>query len=97
MLGDGDSVLLGARLPGNELSAVIYIDHNLGTIVKDAFTVPGSIDEVIERMREIADDPDVRLGDISLADARVRTAEAIQLGAIMFPPVRPRPGRLLGR
>ncbi len=87
VLGDGDSVLLGARLAGgHELTAVIYIDHNLGTIVKDAFTVPGSIDEVIERMQEIADDPDVRQGDISLADARVRAAEAIKLGAIMFPP-----------
>lgn len=87
VLGDGDSVLLGARLPGYELTAVIYIDHNLGTIVKDAFTVPGPIGEVIERMREIADDPDVRLGDISLADARVRATEAIEAGAIMFPPV----------
>ena len=87
VLGDGDSVLLGTRLPGHELTAVIYIDHNLGTIVKDAFTAPGSISEVIERMREITDDPDVRLGDISLADARVRAAEAINVGAIMFPPV----------
>jgi len=86
VLGDGDSVLLGARLPGHELTAVIYIDHNLGTIVKDAFAAPGSIGEVIERMREITDDPDVRLGDISLADARVRAAEAIEVGAIMFPP-----------
>ena len=86
VLGDGDSVLLGARLPGYELTAVIYIDHNLGTIVKDAFTVPGSIGEVSERMREITDDPDVRLADISLADARVRAAEAIKVGAIMFPP-----------
>ena len=80
VLGDGDSVLLGVRLRGYELTAVIYIDHNLGTIVKDAFTAPGSIGEVIERMREITDDPDVRLGDISLADARVRAAEAITLG-----------------
>ena len=35
-------------------------------------------------MREITDDPDVRLADISLADARVRAAEAIKAGAIMF-------------
>jgi len=86
VLGDGDSELLGVRLPGYELTTVIYIDHNLGTIVKDAFTLPGPIDEVTERMREITDDPDVRLGDISLADARARTAEAIGAGAIMFPP-----------
>jgi hypothetical protein len=86
VLGDGDSVLLGARLPGHELTAVIYIDHNLGTVVKDAFPVPGPIREVVERMREAADDPDVRFGEISLADARARVAEAIEVGAIMFPP-----------
>ena len=87
VLGDGDSVLLGARLPGHELTAVIYIDHNLGTVVKDAFPAPGPITEVAARMREAADDPDVRFGDISLADARTRVAEAIEVGAIMFPPL----------
>lgn len=87
VLGDGDSVLLGARLPGHELTAVIYIDHNLGTVVKDAFPAPGPITEVVARMREAADDPDVRFGDISLADARTRVAEAIEVGAIMFPPL----------
>ena len=87
VLGDGDSVLLGARLPGHELTAVIYIDHNLGTVVKDAFPAPSPISEVAARMREAADDPDVRFGDISLADARARVAEAIEVGAIMFPPL----------
>jgi len=86
VLGDGDSVLLGAQLPGHELTAVIYIDHNLGTVVKDAFLVPSSVSEVIEHMRKVTDDPDVRTGDIGLADARARVAEAIQVGAIMFPP-----------
>ena len=87
VLGDGDSVLLGARLPGHELTAVIYIDHNLGTVVKDAFPAPSPISELVARMREAADDPDVRFGDISLADARARVAEAIEVGAIMFPPL----------
>src|SRR5260370_37534084 len=86
VLGDGDSVLLGARLPGHELTAVIYLDHNLGTVVKDAFPAPSPISEVAERLREAADDPDLRLGDISLADARARVAEAIEVGAIMVPP-----------
>jgi hypothetical protein len=86
VLGDGENVLLGVRLPGYELTAVIYIDHNLGTVVKDAFPAPGPISEVAGRLREAADDPDVRLGDISLADARARVAEAIEVGAIMFPP-----------
>jgi hypothetical protein len=86
VLGDGDSVLLGARLPGHELTAVIYIDHNLGTVVKDAFPVPSPVSEVAELMRQSADDPDVRFRDISLADARARVAAAIEVGAIMFPP-----------
>ncbi len=86
VLGDGENVLLGARLPGHELTAVIYIDHNLGTVVKDAFPAMGPIGDVAARLREAADDPDVRLSDISLADARARVAEAIEVGAIMFPP-----------
>jgi Domain of unknown function (DUF6398) len=86
VLGDGDSVLLGARLPDHDLTAVIYIDHNLGTVVKDAFPVPSPVSEVAELMRQSADDPDVRFRDISLADARARVAAAIKLGAIMFPP-----------
>jgi hypothetical protein len=86
VLGDGDNVLLGARLPGHELTAVIYIDHNMGTIVKDAFPVPNPIDEVVENLRQAMDDPDVRHSEISLADARARVAEAVEKGAIMFPP-----------
>jgi uncharacterized protein DUF6398 len=86
VLGDGDNVLLGARLPDHELTAVIYIDHNLGTVVKDAFPVPGPISAVIERLREAADDPDVTVRDIGLGDARARVAEAIEVGAITFPP-----------
>jgi hypothetical protein len=86
VLGDGDSVLLGSRLLGHELTTVIYIDHNLGTVVKDAFPAPGQIGEVAGRMREAADDPDMTLRDIGLADARARVAEAIEVGAITFPP-----------
>ncbi len=86
VLGDGDNVLLGTRLPGYELTAVIYIDHNLGTVVKDAFPAPSPIDDVVGRLREAAGDPDVTFRDIGLADARARVAQAIEVGAITFPP-----------
>jgi hypothetical protein len=86
VLGDGDNVLLGARLPGYELTAVSYIDHNLGTVVKDAFPVPGPIADVVARLREVADDPDVTFRDIGLADARARVAQGIEAGAMTFPP-----------
>ena len=87
VLGDGDNVLLGARLPGHELTAVVYIDHNLGTVVKDAFPVPRPITDVVARLREAADDPDISDRDLGLADARARVAQAIEVGAHMFPPL----------
>jgi Domain of unknown function (DUF6398) len=87
VLGDGDSVVLGARLAGHELTVVIYIDHNLGTLVKDAFPLPEPLDEVLGDMRKAMDDPDVAFADIDLADARASAAAAIELGAITFPPM----------
>jgi Domain of unknown function (DUF6398) len=86
VLGDGENVLLGARLPGHELTAVIYIDHNLGTVVKDAFPVSSPISDVVGRLQAAADDPDISYRDLGLADARARVAQAIEVGAITFPP-----------
>src|ERR1700691_4660756 len=86
VLGDGDNVMLGVRLPGHELTMVIYIDHNLGTVVKDAFPVSEPLDEVAGHIGKATDDPDMTSADISLADARARAASAIELGKIMFPP-----------
>jgi hypothetical protein len=86
VLGDGDNVLLGARLPGHELTAVVYIDHNLGTVVKDAFCVPRPVTDVVARLGEASDDPDISDRDLGLADARARIAQAIEAGAHMFPP-----------
>jgi hypothetical protein len=86
VLGDGDNVLLGARLPGHELTAAIYIDHNLGTVVKDAFPAPSPIGDVMGRLQAAARDPDISHRDLGLADARARVAQAIEVGAITFPP-----------
>ncbi len=87
VLGDGDNVVIGARLPGgDEITAVVYIDHNMGTLVKDAFVVPGPIDDLVQKMFAIVDDPDTEARDLDAADARARITEAIELGAISFPP-----------
>ena len=44
VLGDGDNVHVAVRFAGGaELTAVVYIDHNMGTLVKDAFVVPESL------------------------------------------------------
>jgi hypothetical protein len=87
VLGDGDNVMIGARLAtGEELSVVVYIDHNLGTVTKDAFVVPESIQGLVELMKATTEDPDTTWNDLEPADARARITEAIDTGAITFPP-----------
>ncbi len=87
VLGDGDNLIVGARLPGgNELTAVVYIDHNMGTLVKDAFVVGEPLPELVEQMMSVGADPDTVARDLGPADARVRITEAIERGAITFPP-----------
>ena len=87
VLGDGDNVHLAVRFAGGaELTAVVYIDHNVGTLVKDAFVVPQSMAELEALMRTKVDDPDTAWRALDLADARVRITEAIERAAMTVPP-----------
>ncbi|MGH3815694.1 MAG: hypothetical protein ACRDUV_25125, partial [Pseudonocardiaceae bacterium] len=79
VLGDGDNIMVGVALPGGrEFTAVVYIDHNMGTLVKDAFAVPEPVGELVERMLTLAADPDTEARDLDQADARARITEAIE-------------------
>ncbi len=87
VLGDGDNVHLAVRFAGGaELTAVDCIDHNMGTLVKDAFVVSESLAELEVFMRAKVDDPDTVWRDLDLADARTRITEAIELAAMTVPP-----------
>lgn len=87
VLGDGNDIMLGARLPdGREFTCLVFIDHNVGNLVNDAFVISEPISTVVARSQERADDPDTRWEDISLADARSWVGAAIQRGAITIPP-----------
>ena len=88
VLGDGDNIMLGMSLPGGDaLSIVVYIDHNMGTLVKDAFVVAEPLDTLIGHMRAASGGgPDTTWAELDPADARVRIREAIERGAITFPP-----------
>ncbi|MGZ8803525.1 MAG: DUF6398 domain-containing protein, partial [Mycobacterium sp.] len=88
VLGDGDNIMLGLRLAESyEVTFVIYIDHNLGTLVKDAFVVPEPVAEMVAEYQRIGDDTDMTWEELSLADARAWLDEAIEVGAITFPPL----------
>ncbi len=82
VLGDGDNVLIGVRWPQHEATLIVYIDHNVGTLVKDAFVVPESLTATRRHYEELlrregrADDQS--LVPIDPADARARVEEAIQ-------------------
>ncbi|MGV0741051.1 DUF6398 domain-containing protein [Mycolicibacterium sp. XJ870] len=88
VLGDGDNIVIGVRLAGSyDLTLVIYVDHNLGRLVKDAFVVSEPITEIVAQYQRIADEPEVNWEELSLADARAWVDEAIEIGAITFPPL----------
>ena len=62
VLRDGDNILLGVELARqHELTAVVYIDHNVGTLVKDAFMLDEPLDVVTAQMHRVADDPDMTM------------------------------------
>lgn len=86
-LGDADNIMIGIGLPdGSAMSLVACIDHNLGTLVKNAFVVPVSLDVLVEHMRTVAsNDVDMTWADLAPADARVRLHDGIELGAVRFP------------
>lgn len=88
VLGDGDNVMLTVRTgAGHDLTVIVYIDHNLGTVVKDGFVIHEPIDAVLGSFRSAMDpDPDTVFAELDLADARARATEAIEIGAISFPP-----------
>ena len=87
LLRDGDNLMVGARLPtSEEFSAVIYVDHNLGTVVKDAFVVPEPLRDLVAYTKRKNTDPDASWSDVDPADAKVRILAAVATGAMTFPP-----------
>ena len=88
VLGDGDNIHLAVRfVNGQEMTAVVYIDHNMGTLVKDAFIVPEPLAELERLMRtELGDDSDTVWRDIEPADARTKITDGIRVAAMTAPP-----------
>ncbi len=88
VLGDGDDYLLGVTLPtGEALSALVYVDHNLGTVVKDAFLVPEPLEDLAIKMGSLIDDVDQSLTRTDPATARAVIEAAIDSGSRFFPPL----------
>ena len=88
VLGDGDDYLFGVTLPsGHPLSALVYVDHNLGTVVKDAFAVPVPLEDLALKVGTTIDDPDQSLTRTDPATARAVVEAAIEHGTRLYPPL----------
>ncbi len=88
VLGDGDDYLFGVSLPsGHALSALVYVDHNLGTVVKDAFVVPELVEDLALKVGTTIDDPDQSLTRTDAATARAVMEAAIEHGSRLYPPL----------
>ncbi len=88
ILGDGDDFLFGVTLPaGQALSALVYVDHNLGTVVKDAFVVPEALEDLVIKVGTTMDDPDQSLTRTDAAAARAQLESAIEDGTRLYPPL----------
>lgn len=88
VLGDGDDYLFGARLTsGHSLSALVYVDHNLGTVVKDAFVVSESVGSLAEKVSSTMIDPDQSVTRTDAATARAVVEDAIDHGSRLYPPL----------
>jgi hypothetical protein len=88
VLGDGDDCVIGVRLPsGHALSVLVYVDHNLGTVVKDAFVIPEPLEDAAIRMGTLIEDPDQSLTRTDPAGARAAVETAIDSGSHLYPPL----------
>ncbi len=87
-LGDGDNYLFGVTLPsGHSLSALVYVDHNMGTVVQDAFVDSQPLSELSDVMVQAVSDIDQTMTLVDAAGARAVMDEAIEHGAMLFPPL----------
>ena len=88
VLGDGDDYLLGVVLPtGDPLSALVYVDHNMGSVVKDAFLVPEPLEDLAIKAGTLLEDPDQSLTRTDPATARAAIEAAIESGSRLYPPL----------
>lgn len=69
----GEDILLELSGPGiRHATLVTYVDHSYGSLLKDAFPTPRTMDELIAEMRVTAEQDGYRpaFPEVSLADAR---------------------------
>ncbi len=88
VLGDGDDYFLSVALPtGHTLSALVYVDHTLGTVARDGFVLPAPLPVLRDHVSDVLHGPERSLAPADPAKARATIERAIKHGAMMYPPL----------
>jgi hypothetical protein len=86
-LDDGENVFVGVTWPdGVGATFVLYVDHNMGTLVKDAFVLPLVYDEVMAQYRTIIEAGQT-VAELRPAEARARLEQALAQNDRTLPPI----------
>lgn len=85
VLGDGDNLFLGVETAGRSFTIVTYVDHNMGSIVKDGYFADVPIREALARLDAMRGD-DTDLHEILLEDAAAKLSQAVEHGDRMLEP-----------
>ena len=86
-LRDSDDLVVHVRIAGADLTVVVLVDFNLGTVVKDAFAIPAGSEEFVGFWNAQAAPGEATIEPLPLAEARARIEEAIEAGAQTWPPL----------
>jgi len=89
VLGDGDDYLIEMNLAdGRSLTALVYVDANLGGVVKDSFVIPSSQEVVNDHFRSVGLAEGQVICDTDPAGARAIITDAIEQGSMLYPPIQ---------
>lgn len=85
--GDGEDIVLGVRVGSHqEFTFVVYIDHQSGSVVKDAFVIERPMTDSMLAMAGRPGADEIRFTNIDRAEARAKLDESVQNGAMLWPP-----------
>lgn len=85
--GDGENIVIGVRAgTGREFTLTAYVEHQTGSVVKDAFATELSLAEHRERLLDTMGAEDLTIESIDRAEARAKLKTAIDNGTRLDPP-----------
>lgn len=87
-LRDNTDLIVHVRVAGFDLTAVVLVDFNLGTVVKDAFINTETPDSfrALWTTHSVSSDG-ATIEPLAPADARTQIEQAVDTGAITWPPL----------